>query len=90
MRPKTFLLRRTDASRTLLCMSNCVALHGKTIREMLDARGIKYSWVADRLGISPSLMTRVMQGKAHLTPERRRRLAELLQIPEDLLSEDAP
>lgn len=60
-----------------------------SIRRILDARGLRYSWVAARIGVSPSMLTKVMQGERKLTTEKRRRLAELLQIPEELLPEDA-
>ncbi len=48
-----------------------------SLREFLDARGIRYSWVASKLGIGNSHMTRLMDGERPLTERHALKLIEL-------------
>jgi len=71
----------------MLCMQPSSASK-RTLRELIDARGLRYGWVARQAGMSPSLLSMVMAGKRRLRPERRQALAKVLQVPAELL-EDA-
>lgn len=51
------------------------------LRAFLDARMVRYSSVAERLGISTSHLSRVMDGERPLTPELAERLGALFEVP---------
>lgn len=51
------------------------------LRRFLDERGIRYSWVAEKLGVSPSHMTQVMDGKRPLPRKHAETLAALFNEP---------
>lgn len=51
------------------------------LRGFLDARGIRYSWVAEKLGFTPSHMTQLMDGKRPLTRKHAETLAALFNEP---------
>ena len=54
---------------------------------LIDERGIKRSWLADRMDVSRSTLTRWAQGKLTVPVERVQELARLTGIPlTDLLS----
>lgn len=56
---------------------------GDRVRDALDARGLRYQWVAARIGMSQAMLSRVMSGERRLTPLAASRLAELLKVPVD-------
>ncbi len=51
------------------------------LREFLDERMARYSTVAERLEISTSHLSRIMDGERPLTPELAAKLAELFGVP---------
>ena len=51
------------------------------LREFLDSRMARYSSVAERLGVSTSHLSRVMDGERPLTPDLAERLATLFGVP---------
>lgn len=51
------------------------------LRAFLDARGIRYIWAAERLGITPSHLTRLMDSERPLTAVMADRLAALFDVP---------
>lgn len=51
-----------------------------SLRRFLDERGIRYRWVAAKLGISPAHMTRLMDGERPLTAVNAQRLAVLFGV----------
>jgi len=51
------------------------------LREFFDERGTRYQWVAQRLGISPSYLTKLMNGRDPLPRKHAERLAELFSVP---------
>lgn len=54
--------------------------------EIIDARGIRYRWLAEKMGYSPEYITRVKSGAKPITDEFRRRACALFpEIPESLL-----
>lgn len=50
------------------------------LREFLDERGVRYSWVADRLGYSQAYITLLMQGSRRVTPDIAQRLGEIFDV----------
>ncbi len=62
------------------------------LRSFLDERGVRYSWVAARLGITPSYMTRLMDEERPLIRRHAARLAEIFGVPIEtfLAGEDQP
>jgi len=52
-----------------------------TIRE----QGRRKSWVAYRMGISPSYLTRLLNGERPWLPYLRERIARVLAVPESVL-----
>jgi transcriptional regulator with XRE-family HTH domain len=55
------------------------------VRATIDTQGRKFAWVAERLGISYSYMTRLLSGGRRWTPALRARVAEVLRVPEEVL-----
>lgn len=60
------------------------------IRRLIDARGIRHRWLADRLGISRSHLSHLLSGDRRFTDAQAVRLAELLQIPVDYIRQAQP
>lgn len=48
------------------------------LRSAIDARGLRYSWVAERIGVSRPMFSMVLSGERRLAIERARNLAELI------------
>ena len=62
-------------------MSNNGAATASGLRDFLDARGVRYIWVAGRLGITPSHLNRLMSRERPLTPKNAAKLAEIFGVP---------
>jgi len=43
---------------------------GKDLRSLLDSRGIKYSWLAEKLDVSEASITKWMKGEMPISDER--------------------
>lgn len=54
---------------------------GTPLRRFIDARGIRYIWIAEKLGISPSHLTQIMDGKRPLVAAHAATLADLFSVP---------
>lgn len=48
------------------------------LRAALDDRGLRYSWVAERIGVSRPFFSMVLGGERKLGVERARHLADLI------------
>jgi predicted XRE-type DNA-binding protein len=46
----------------------------------IKSRGIKQTWIADKVGVSRAMITMFLNGKANLSPEKRRILDSVLEI----------
>jgi transcriptional regulator with XRE-family HTH domain len=55
------------------------------VEQVLRQRERTISWLAGKLGISASYMWRVLHGERRPTPRIKRRIAEVLDVPESLL-----
>ena len=55
------------------------------IGRILEARGIKVTWLATQLNISHSHLSRLLSGERPWTPELRREAARVLMLPEDVI-----
>lgn len=51
----------------------------------MEQQGRRHVWLAELTGVSPSHVTRVMNGERQPGPEFRRIAAEALGVPEDEL-----
>lgn len=58
------------------------------LRAFLDERGVRYSWVADQLGISRPHFHFVMDGERPMTNEMANRLAELFGVSADIFRQE--
>lgn len=67
----------------LCSMSNVNAIERQSpgLREFFDERGIRYGWVAEKLGISPSYLTKLMNGRDALPRKHADALAALFSVP---------
>lgn len=61
--------------------TNVTMMKSSPLREFLDARMARYISVARALGISPTHMTRLLNGESPVTPSMAARLAELFGEP---------
>lgn len=62
-------------------MQNVSLRKSTRLREFLDGRGIRYSWVAERLGCTPSHMTRLLDGTRPVTQENAFTLSQVFNVP---------
>lgn len=51
----------------------------------MEAQGRRHVWLAAAAGVSPSLVTRILDGERTPSPRFRRIAAEALHVPEDEL-----
>lgn len=58
------------------------------IEQIIEEQGRRRNWLAQRLGVSPSMVTLLLKGERRWTAEYRRAAAEALQIPEAILFAD--
>jgi len=52
---------------------------------ILEQRGIRRLWLAEQLGISPSYLTLLLQGKRHWTEKLKDETERVLMIPRQIL-----
>jgi len=52
-----------------------------TLRELIDQRGLRYRWVAERIGKSPSMMSRWLNGDREPLQADIAALAWVLRLP---------
>ena len=65
--------------------------HAKTkLREFLDARGVRYVWVAEQLGITRAHFHQVMEGNRPLTTANAARIAELFSVSPSAFQDSKP
>lgn len=50
------------------------------VRELRRLKGLRWGWVAEQLGISPSLLSLMLSGQRRWTPERIEKLADVLGV----------
>lgn len=55
------------------------------VREAIRAQGRRQAWVAEQMGISPSYLTKLLDGRRPWLPHLRGAAARVLNIPEALL-----
>ena len=51
------------------------------LRQCLDERGIKYSFVARKIGLWPSGMTGLLQGTRTISKDQAEQVCELVGVP---------
>lgn len=60
-----------------------------SLATIIDERGIKRSWIAEKIGVSRSAITRWADGDWPIPPRRAEELAALLNVPlSDLQSKE--
>jgi len=57
----------------------------EAIEGLLDARGSTKRWLAGKLGLTPSALSRYLDGSRPAPVDFYRRVADVLQVPEALL-----
>jgi len=57
------------------------------VERLLDTQGRRKDWLAGRLGMHPSQLRHMLRGdtRYHLRPDLRRRIAEVLEVPEGMI-----
>lgn len=53
--------------------------------QVLELRGIKLQWLARQVGLDPSALSRAKSGERHIPLHARKRIAEVLSLPESML-----
>lgn len=51
-----------------------------TLRTMIRERGLKQSWLANRLGIEPAQFSRILDGKNEMPTRAVLPIADILQV----------
>jgi transcriptional regulator with XRE-family HTH domain len=59
------------------------------LRQVMEEQGRRHVWLAEQLGVSPSHVTRVMNGERTPGPAFRERAAAVLAVDEGELFADA-
>ena len=49
-------------------------------KELIDSRGIKYSFIANKLGVSPAFVTMFLKGDKKLPKQREEMLKDVLGL----------
>lgn len=62
--------------------------NGMVIR-ILEAQGRNRTWLARQIGVSPGHLTRMLNGERPWTEENKRRAAQVLGVPIEMLFEIA-
>lgn len=63
---------------------------GAKLAQHIERQGRRVYWVADQVGVSPSLLYRMMNGTRGITDENAQALAEVLELDIDDLYESDP
>jgi transcriptional regulator with XRE-family HTH domain len=58
---------------------------GQKLRQVIDERGIKQTWVAGRAGISPTTLNSILEGRRNPRAENVAKIALALGISTDWL-----
>lgn len=59
--------------------------YGSRLTEILDARGIKYAWLARQVGYQRAYLSHVKAGRYSPSATFRARAAQVLGLPEDVV-----
>jgi plasmid maintenance system antidote protein VapI len=57
-------------------------------RAFLDERGIRYSWLADQLGVSRPHLSYILDGQRPVTDAMAARLADIYGVPASTFQEE--
>jgi transcriptional regulator with XRE-family HTH domain len=60
-------------------------MKGHRVRRVLDERGIKYGWLARKMGVSYAMISRLLSGKRKWQDYQKQRAAQALGLPESAL-----
>ncbi|MAH43695.1 hypothetical protein CL614_08325 [archaeon] len=55
---------------------------------IIKEKGLRKNWVANRMNVSSSLVTKWIKGDRRITPPYREKLARLLGVPADIIWSD--
>ena len=58
---------------------------GTTFDRLMNEQGRKATWLAEQIGYSSALISRIRSGERAATPDFRRKAAAALGVPEDEL-----
>jgi len=58
----------------------------EAVEALLEARGSTKRWLAAKLGLTPSALSRYLDGSRPTPPDFYLRVADVLQVPESLFS----
>lgn len=62
-------------------MKNMTRISGTKIGDVLTAQGRRQDWLAERVGVSPAAVNRWVKGSRTVDIETARRIAEILDVP---------
>lgn len=65
--------------------TNAATEPSRRLRALIDERGLRYTFVAAQVGITPSHLTRLMDGERPLRHPVALAMAELLGVPVEQL-----
>lgn len=60
---------------------NACRIRATGLGQWLDDRGIKYVWLAGKIGISKTQMSGIISGRLNVNPEHAERVCETLGVP---------
>ena len=50
------------------------------VKQLLDQRGLKYSWFATQLGVTSHTISRYLSGKSAIPKSKHQRIADILAV----------
>jgi len=53
-----------------------------TFKEFVDSRGIKQSWIAEKIGVTPQIVNKWYLGERNPSRTNRLKMAKLFNMPE--------
>lgn len=58
---------------------------GKAVRDVLDTRGVKYSWAAEKMGWSRQLLNAKLLGESQWKLDEVAKAMKVLDLPKNIL-----
>jgi len=59
--------------------------HGNNLKRIIQEKGLRNSFIANKMGITPCGLSQILNGKRGLSIKRADQLAEILGVPRSII-----
>ena len=63
-------------------------MRNENLNRVIEMKGLKKSKVAEKVGVDPAMISNWISGARRCSPEHQERVADVLQVPADLLFQE--